>query len=428
MATFARAEDAATLPTFDSPPALTAVSAFSASSLSFLTEKTTILRFCLCGITQPSSGKPGMSRATIPFLALDREFAADREAYMSIVERVLSRGQVLQGPEVELLETKIAEQCGRRHAIAVGSCTDALFFALTAAGLKAGDEVLVTDFSFIASASSIVRTGATPVFVDITDDYRLDLNDAHRRITAKTRALLYVHLFGHMGPPAEIQAFCDEHNLVLIEDAAQAFGAQRDHVRAGSMGLASCLSFDPTKVIGAPGSGGMILTDDSDVFQQTRHLRYHGKLSTGSYATLGYNSQMPSLTAAVLLFKLDQNPAWLARRKEIAKYYDAHLPNEVQRPTPHPSSTHIYHKYVIRCDHRDDLASHLAGRGVATRVHYQTPLHEEPLFARGGVCGDFPHTIRATRQVLSLPIHAFMTETEVRTIVNAIPGRPTGPA
>lgn len=363
-----------------------------------------------------------MSQTTIPFLALDREFAADRKAYLNIVERVLSGGRVLQGPEIEALEARVAEQCGRRHAVAVGSCTDALFFALAAAGLTEGDEVLVTDFSFIASASSIARTGATPVFVDIGDDFNLDLLDARHRITPRTRALLYVHLFGQLGPPAEIQAFCDEHNLLLIEDAAQAFGASRDRVCAGSMGVASCLSFDPTKVIGAPGSGGMILTDSDDIFHKTRQLRYHGRDACGSYASPGYNSQMSSLTAACLLFKLQRNRDWLARRQQIAQYYDAHLPDEFERPSSHPSSTHIYHKYVIRCDDRDDFASHLADCGIATRIHYKTPLHQEPSLALAEGRTDFPETIRAASQVLSLPIHPFLTDTEMQTIVATMSG------
>ena len=178
--------------------------------------------------------------------------------------------------------------------MAVGSCTDALAFALAAAGVGPGDEVLVTSFSFVATASPILRVGAMPVFTDIGADFNMDLDNAADLVTERTRAVIHAHLFGHMGDPDRLEGFANKHGLILIEDAAQAFGATRRGRAAGSLGLASCLSFDPTKVLGAPGSGGAVLTDDDTFADRVRRQRYHGKDPDGRFVDLGYNSQMPS--------------------------------------------------------------------------------------------------------------------------------------
>ncbi|MEM9069826.1 MAG: DegT/DnrJ/EryC1/StrS family aminotransferase [Myxococcota bacterium] len=356
---------------------------------------------------------------TIPFAALDREFAETKEAQLAQFETTLSHGRVLQGPEVTALEEKVAGLVGRRHAVAVGSCTDGLFFGLRAAGVGPGDEVLVTALSFVASASSIVRAGATPVFCDIDDHCNLDLVDAAARITERTKAIVYVHLYGQMGDPTAIEAFANAHNLILMEDAAQAFGASRDGRPAGSLGAVSAFSFDPTKVIDAPGSGGMVLTDDDAIGARLRRLRYHGKSKAGTFDELGYNSQMPSLTAGLLGLKVDLDASWRQRRQTVAARYDDELPTELQRIAP-AGGVHAQHKYVLRMDatRRDAFREALSADGVQTRVHYARILPDEPLLEayRGAPT---PRAASVSASAVSLPIHPFLRGDEVDRVVGA---------
>jgi len=259
----------------------------------------------------------------IPFFGLQREHIKYKDLYLDLFEEVLDDGRVLQGIEVESLEKKMAGYCGRDYAVAVNSCTDALYFALVASGIGPGDEVLVTDFSFVASASCILRAGAKPVFVDIREDnYNMDIYKAE--LTEKTKAMIFVNLYGRMMNPIEVTQFCANNKLILIEDAAQSLGSMFDGFRSGRNGFISCLSFDPTKVLGAPGSGGMVLTNNSRVAEDIRRLRYHGKGQDG-FSSLGYNSQMPSSTAYILMAKADMNAMWKSRRIHIANYYSANI-------------------------------------------------------------------------------------------------------
>ena len=366
----------------------------------------------------------------IPFFGVAREFAAHGHAIMERIEAVLSSGQVLQGGQIPELESRLAALAQRKYAVAAGSATDALYFALTASGVQPGDEVLVTDFSFIASASCIVRLGGVPVFVDVDDTYNIDLEKAALRVTPRTRAMIFVHLYGQMGDPAKVEAFAERHGLILIEDAAQAIGASAGGRPAGSLGKASCFSFDPTKPISAPGSGGALLTDDLDVASQVRRLRYHGSAEDKSFVLIGYNSQMPSLTAAVLDYKLDHAQEWLARRREIARYYIDRLSDlDLTMPIEQPDTTHIYHKFVMRSPRRDELRSFLIEHQVQAVVHYSRPLHRQPCFAQFE-CDDalYPRSLGFSQTVLSLPIHPFLSDAEIETVVSTIRSFMTGQA
>jgi dTDP-4-amino-4,6-dideoxygalactose transaminase len=358
-------------------------------------------------------------RAQVPFFGVEREFAALRSEMMERIGGVLASGQVLQGPEVAALEERVAGLTGRRHAVAVNSCTDALFFALQAAGVGEGDEVLVPDFSFVASASAILRAGATPVFVDIGNDFNLDLERAAELVTSRTRALVFVHLFGLMSDPQLIEGFGMAHGLRVIEDAAQSFGARFGGRAAGSVGLVSCFSFDPTKPISAPGSGGMVLTDREEVADKVRRARYHGKTAGGLFSELGYNSQMPTTTAAVLSLKIDHEPGFTARRREVAARYTAALTSrEVLAPPDRDEALHIYHKYVVRTAHRDQLQRRMSEAGVATMIHYPHPLSSHPMF--GPAARENPRAATACDQVLSLPIHPFLADEEVERVVGVL--------
>ena len=363
--------------------------------------------------------------ATVPFYGVAREFARYRAEYMGRIEAVTASGRMLQGPQVEELEGRVADLTGRSRAVAVNSCTDALFFALLAVGVTPGDEVLVTDFSFAASATCILRAGARPVFVDITKEHTLDLERAHSLVTPRTRAMVFVHLYGRMAYPDPVEQFARYHGIALVEDAAQALMARSGKRAAGSMGAASCVSFDPTKIVGAPGSGGVLLTDDEDIASVARQLRYHGQGSNKGFDQLGYNSQMPSLTAALLTLKLDYAEAWLGRRREVAARYIESLSDvdALTLPADHADAPHTYHKFVVRAESRDGLQARLDSAGIETGVHYRTPLHREPVFGRGvAEDRDFPRAIQAADSVLSLPIHPFLTDDEVERVAGAVAG------
>jgi dTDP-4-amino-4,6-dideoxygalactose transaminase len=358
----------------------------------------------------------------IPFFAASREYATHREAIETIIGDCLVTGRVLQGDPVGELEADVAEYVGRRHAIAVNSGTDALFFAVMAAGISPGDEVIVPDMSFVATASSVVRAGGVPQFADVDATGNLDLDSAASLARDLTRAVIVVDLYGRMLDPRRAEAFARDHNLILIEDAAQAFGATFQGRRAGSIGAASCFSFDPTKPLGAPGSGGMVVTDSDDIAERVRRLRYHGKGRDGRFVEIGYNSQLPSLTAAVLRFKLDLNEEWMARRREIARIYIQELSDLPVNllEDDHTSAAHIFHKFVVRARDRDGLRTQLSETGIPTMIHYAEPLHTQPCFR--GVCGhaSTPVAEALSREVISLPIHPFLEDGEVELVTGAM--------
>ena len=336
----------------------------------------------------------------------------------------LGTGRSLQGAPVAQLEAELAQRCRRDHAVCVGSGTDALTFALVAAGIGPGDEVIVPALSFIASASCVLQAGARPRFADVDASGMIDLDDARRLIGERTRAIIAVQLYGQMTDSAGLESLAASHGIELIEDAAQAFGAERSGRPAGSVGSASCLSFDPTKPLAAPGSGGALLCDDEALAERVRALRWHGRDASGSYATLGGNSQLPSLAAAVLLRKLERSREWTERRAEIAAAYDTALTGDSLVPVARCEGRHAFHKYVVRTPHgRDALRERLAAAGIPTFVHYARVLADEPVFA----CPDLalPGARALAGEVLSLPIHPYLSDSEIERVAHAL-GAVTG--
>ena len=351
------------------------------------------------------------------------EFACHGDEYMASVKGSMASGQLLQGREVEKLEATIATMTGRSHAVAVNSATDALFFSLVALGIEPGDEVLVPDFSFVASASCVVRAGAVPIFVDVNADYTMDLRKARASMSPKTRAMIFVHLFGRTGVLEVVEEFAGDHGIYLVEDAAQVLGASTGGRPAGSMGNVSCFSFDPTKVISAPGSGGILTTDDGDIASSVRRLRYHGK-HDNRFDILGYNSQMSSVSAGVLSVKLEYMEEWCERRRQIASQLAEGMRDlwQVSLPSDGTEALHVYHKYVIRVERRDELRAVLDKAGIQTLVHYPRPLHVHPVFSDYRRDQDYSVAIRTCRSVLSLPMHPFLSSHEVVKIVDTILG------
>lgn len=354
----------------------------------------------------------------IPFMRLDRQYEQHKDTILALCEQVFSHGQVLQGPEVAALESQLCEVMGIKDAIAVGSATDALFFALVTAGVKPGDRVAVPALTFVATASPVIRAGATPVFVDTGDDYQPDLGKAIDLInTGSVQAVITAHLYGQLFDITPLAEACKSNGVALIEDAAQAIGATLHGSSPGAQSLAATVSFDPMKIAGAFGSGGAIVTNNSEVAKRIKRLRYHGRDESRTYQELGYNSQLASIQAAIVGFKLDHLDEWTERRQQIAHRYTSVL-DEISAVTPPreiPGARHVFHKYVLTAGNdRDRLRKHLSDAEVGTMVHYASPLHKEPLFADYiNSVDNFPEAERLSREALSLPIYPELDDAEV---------------
>jgi len=358
----------------------------------------------------------------IPFIDLTRQHAALREELLGAAARVLESSQFVLGSEGRSFEAEMAAACGVRHAVGVASGTDALRLSLAALGIGAGAEVLTPAFSFVASASTIVMTGAVPVFVDIDPEtYTLDVAAAERALTPRTRAIVPVHLYGHPAPMDGVVALAGAHGLAVVEDAAQAVGASWAGKPVGTWGDAACLSFYPTKNLGACGDAGMVLTDRDDLAERLRRLRHHGDGGRYRHVELGYSSRLDELQAAFLRVKLRRLETWTERRRHVASRYLARLAGlPLALPAGHPRARHVYHLFTLRHPQRDALAKVLADLGVGTAVHYPAPVPGQPMF--DGVGGErrFPEAWRASREVLSIPCWAELTDDEVETVAAAV--------
>lgn len=362
----------------------------------------------------------------IPFMRLDRQFADNRQQFMDAVEKVFTHGKVLQAKEVSDLEERIAGYFALPYGVAVGSGTDALILGMKALGLKPGGKVAVTSLSFVASASAIVHAGGVPVFVDVENEHYMAREDILLDLvkSGQVDGVVAVHLYGQMTELSEVYAEAKKRGIFVIEDAAQALGATRNGVQPGQYSDVTCVSFDPTKVIGAQGSGGLALAREHHVAEHMKRLRYHGHAGQRVYTEIGHNSQLPTVQAAIVGAKLDHEEAWRNRRLEIAAAFTKTLDRlpYASAPKVREGNTHIFHKYVMTVpNHRDALSAHLKNAGIGTSVHYSMPLNEQPCFAGMHQCaGDMSGVKRACAQVLSLPIYPELTDEEVRYICEAL--------
>ena len=360
----------------------------------------------------------------VPLVDLTRQHTALRAELLAALERVVDSSRFILGDEGQALEREVAAVCGVGHAVGVGSGTDALRIALGALGVGPGDEVITPAFSFVASASTIAMTGATPVFVDIDPaTFALDVAAVERAITSRTRVLMPVHLYGHPAPLNAIVALARARGLAVLEDAAQAIGATWRGRPVGAWGNAACLSFYPTKTLGACGDGGMILTDDEGVAARARRLRHHGDAGRYRHVELGWCSRLDELQAAVLRVKLGRLPAWIAARRRIAARYGELLAGvPLGLPGELPDAGHVYYLYTVRHRRRDALAAALAEKGVGTAIHYPIPVPGQPLFEGGASDGErrWPQAWRAAREVLSLPCFPELRDDEIETVAGAV--------
>jgi dTDP-4-amino-4,6-dideoxygalactose transaminase len=357
----------------------------------------------------------------IPFMRLDRQFGSIRTEVMSAVERIFSSGAVLQSSEIDLFEEKIAGLTGTKYAVALNSGTDALIFALKGLDLPVNSRVGVTSMSFVASVSAIIHAGLKPVFFDVKPDSMLmDSDSVVKSIKDdEVDAILLVHLYGQAVDFEAIVQLAAEKCIPIIEDCAQSIGASRFGNPLGCNGVASCLSFDPTKVIGAYGSGGAVATNDLSFAEVMRAFRYHGHVGGQKYASAGFNSQMDSVQAAILNVKLNYLEQWQDRRSEISARYQLSVALGGMRSiNTLEGNIHNNHKYVIQVENREKLQFHLEQVGVQTKVQYPIPLHHQPL----ALCSEIslPAVEYASQHILSLPMYAELKDEEVSLICEAI--------
>ncbi len=331
----------------------------------------------------------------------------------------LESGSLAQGGRVRELEEAFAAFVGVPHAVATSSGTTALHLALLAAGVQPGDEVISVPFTFIASAASILYTGARPVFVDVREeDFCIDPAQVEAAITPRTRALMPVSLYGQPADMPALAGIAERHGLALVEDAAQAHGAAIGEGRSGSWG-AGCFSFYPTKNM-TTGEGGMITTSDGELAERARLLREHGMKIRYHHDVLGYNFRMTDIHAAIGLAQLGKLPGYNQRRREIAARYDAELQGVIT-PQVRPGVTHVYHQYTIRVAERDAFAEALREHGVGSGIYYPIPVHrQKPFLALGYGDQHFPVTDRLAREVLSIPVHPSLSDEEVSSVIAAV--------
>jgi dTDP-4-amino-4,6-dideoxygalactose transaminase len=362
----------------------------------------------------------------VPLLDLRAQFQTIRGEVMAAVERVFESQHFILGPEVEAFERAAAEYCRVKHAIGCGSGSDALLLALTALGVGPGDEVVTASFSFFATAGSITRLGARPVFVDISpDEFNIDPDLLERAITPRAKVILPVHLFGQCAEMDAVRKVAERHNLHVVEDAAQAIGAGYHELRAGAMGAVGCFSFFPSKNLGGAGEGGLMTTDDDHLAEKLRLLRVHGMRPKYYHQVVGVNSRLDALQAAVLGVKLKYLDRWSDARRRNAEHYDRLFAEagveEVTTPAVRPNRHHIFNQYTIRCSRRDELMDFLTRRGVGAEIYYPVPLHlQECLAYLGYKLGDLPVTERTSRECLSLPVYPELTEEMRRYVVDQI--------
>jgi dTDP-4-amino-4,6-dideoxygalactose transaminase len=360
----------------------------------------------------------------IPLIDLKAQYIAIKSEIDQAVAQVLANGQYIGGEVVEEFEQQFAEACGVKHCISVGNGTDALYIALVALGIKKGDEVITTSNSWVSTASTILKTGATPVFVDIEKDHHtIDTSLIEEKIGDNTKAIIPVHLYGQMADMAPIKSLCNSHGLFCIEDSAQAHFAELNGKMPGQIGDLTTFSYYPTKNLGGYGDGGSIITDDDELARKCRELANYGLIKHGDENVVGGNSRLDVLQAAVLNVKLKHVHAWIEKRIAHAGVYHSLLKHldQVTLPKVRQGSRHTYYAYVIRCERRDELKAHLQVSGITTVIHYPSilPMREDLAFL-ANEAEDFPIATQYQNEILSLPMYAELTDQQISYIADCI--------
>lgn len=355
----------------------------------------------------------------VPFLDLRIVDDTTRQDLLAAVDAVLRHGRFIIGPEVQELEKQVAARCGRKYAVGVNSGTDALFLGLKSLGIGPGDEVITTSLSWIATANAIALTGATLVFADIRDDLNIDPASVQKLITPRTRAIVPVHYTGKVCQMSALMQIADEHGLLVIEDAAQAFGAKYHGRKAGSFGVVACFSMNPMKVFAACGEAGMVVTDGEDICERLISLRYNGTVNREKCIEPSLNARLDTLQAAILLRRLAGVGGIVQRRREIAAWYNEQLAGVVKTPREADGEWDVYYTYTIRAVRRDELKAFLEGKGIETKIQHPYLMPEQPAY-RDRARGKFPNARRLVKQILCIPANEKLTRADVDYVAACI--------
>jgi dTDP-4-amino-4,6-dideoxygalactose transaminase len=373
-------------------------------------------------MTTPTTRAATAPATPIPLLDLRRESVAHRQEFLAACERVLDSMHLLGGPEARAFEVELAAYLGVQHARGVASGTDALRLALRAADVGAGDEVLIQANAFMAAVEAIADVGAHPIPIDVQErDLGPDVEQMASRVTARTRAILVVHLYGHPVEMPPIVALASARNLRLIEDCSHAHGASFDGRKVGGFGIAGAFSLGVVKNLAAYGDAGVVCTDDDEIARRVKLLGTHGQVKKNEHAFYGGNSRLDELHAAMLRVKLRHLDARNARRAEIAAYYDERLAAFVTLPPRDPRRVSVFHQYVVRTPQREELRAFLTAEGIETGVHYPTPIHRQAAWReRFADSPALPHAERIAREIVSLPVFPDLTDDEVERVAETV--------
>jgi len=359
----------------------------------------------------------------VPMADLKAQYQSIRRDIDDAVHAVMENSRFILGDNVGKLEEEISQYCGAAYGVGVNSGTDALLLALSALGVGRGDEVITTPFTFVATVEVIALLGATPVFADIDPaTYNLDPTRVEEKITSKTKVIMPVHLYGQTADVKRLTEIAKKHDLRLVCDGAQAIGAECDGKPIGVYGDITTLSFFPTKNLGGAGDGGMVLTNDTEIAEKVRCLRFHGSGGVYSYKLMGYCSRLDEIQAAILKVKLPHLDGWTTMRRNHADFYRSTLSDlDLALPVEVEGCKHVYHQFTVRCSDRDGLRAHLQANGVSTGIYYPYPLHlEEAYRYLGSKEGDQPEAERASHEVISLPIVPELSEEQMAHTVQSI--------
>ncbi len=355
----------------------------------------------------------------VRFLDLSIRDANYKAQLLAAVERVMDHGRFILGPEIDQFEKAVAAYCGRRFAVGVGSGSDALFLSLRALGVGAGDEVITTPLTWVATTNAIVLNGATPVFVDIGDDLNLDAGLIEAAVTPRTKAILPVHFTGQMCDMKTIMAVADRYGIAVVEDAAQAFGAEQNGRRAGSIGTLGCFSMNPMKVFNAFGEAGVVITDDSSLAEKLCSLRYAGTVNKEDCHWPSINGRLDTIQAAMLLVGLERVEAKIEARNRIAAAYKQRLAGLVGLPVEKLGFRHTWYSYTIRSGRRDALKAFLTDRGIETKVQHPFLMHRHTAYA-GRLEAKVPKAESAVTEILCLPNHQDLTDKEMHLVAEGV--------
>ncbi len=361
--------------------------------------------------------------AAVPYLDLSGEFNSLKDEWFAMISESGARGSWILGPNVHAFEKEVAEFVGSRHAIGVANGTDALYLSLRALGIGPGDEVITTPYTFFSTSEVIDMVGATPVFVDIeANSFNINPALIEQSVTEKTRAIIPVHLFGNPADMTAIKTIADKYNLAVIEDAAQAFGAQHNGQRVGSMGITGCFSFYPTKVLGCYGDGGLLTTNSDDIAEAVRKLRNHGAAAAFQHDEIGMNSRLDEVQAALLRIKLRTLDKNIAARQRVASQYDERLEKtDIICPARPEQGSHVFNLYTIRSKKRDAIREALMDNAIGSSTCYPEPLALQEVYQHlAYTAADIPVSVSLGNEVISLPVYPDMTGEQVERVCQVI--------